>query len=213
MERLDRHADDDRAGRIHIPGSGVHGQGCEGRQFRIRPADRRPAAPIPAQKSQLNTGADAGRNTTYGFESNRINTYNLVYNNSLLFLSLQSWNSVDASAGFGQTAENNPTFSFDLSLGPTPPQGTGYYFLTQSQQIAEHSETSELNYPKDPTEDPYVMYDDPRPLPKNKFIYRTDHLNNTYLSSVLLGGNGPQSRRTRAEDYIPTASDPTSNCR
>ena len=50
MERLDRHADDDRAGRIHIPGSGVHGQGCEGRQFRIRPADRRPAAPIPAQK-------------------------------------------------------------------------------------------------------------------------------------------------------------------
>lgn len=35
------------------------------------------------------------------------------------------------------------------------------------------------------------MYDDPRPLPKNKFIYRTDHLNNTYLSSVLLGGNGP----------------------
>lgn len=72
---------------------------------------------FPLKKSQLNTGADAGGNTTYGFESNRINTYNLVYNNSLLFLSLQSWNSVDASAGFGQTAENNPTFTLDLSLG------------------------------------------------------------------------------------------------
>ncbi len=57
------------------------------------------------------------------------------------------------------------------------------------------------------------MYDDPRPLPKNKFIYRTDHLNNTYLSSVLLGGNGPAVPENRAEDYIPTASDPTSNCR
>lgn len=55
-------------------------------------------------------------------------------------------------------------------------------FITQSQQIEEYSETSELNYPKDPTEDPYKNY---------KFIYRTDHLNNTYLSSVLLGGNGP----------------------
>ena len=137
---------------------------------------------FPLKKSQLNTGADAGNNKTYGFESNRINTYNLVYNNSLLFLSLQSWNSVDASAGFGQTAEHNPTFWFDLSLGLTPPQSAGYFFITQSQQIEEYSETSELNYPKDPTEDPYKNY---------KFIYRTDHLNNTYLSSVLLGGNGP----------------------
>lgn len=145
---------------------------------------------FPLKKSQLNTGADAGNNKTYGFESNRINTYNLVYNNSLLFLSLQSWNSVDASAGFGQTAENNPTFWFDLSLGLTPPQSVGYFFITQSQQIEEYSETSELNYPKDPTEDPCKNY---------KFIYRTDHLNNTYLSSVLLGGNGPAVPESEGE--------------
>lgn len=139
---------------------------------------------FPLKKSQLNTGADAGNNTTYGFESNRINTYNLVYNNSLLFLSLQSWNSVDASAGFGQTAENNPTFWFDLSLGqyPSLPPAESYFFLSQSQQKEEYSEISELNYPKDPTENPYK---------NNKFIYITTHRNNTYLSSVLLGGNGP----------------------
>lgn len=139
---------------------------------------------FPLKKSQLNTGADAGGNTTYGFESNRINTYNLVYNNSLLFLSLQSWNSVDASAGFGQTAEKNPTFWFDLSLGqyPSLPPAESYFFLSQSQQTEEYSEISELNYPKDPTENPYK---------NNKFIYITTHRNNTYLSSVLLGGNGP----------------------
>lgn len=63
--------------------------------------------------------------------------------------------------------------------------------MDQVAQQEEYSEISELNYPKDTTEDPYVMHNDPRPLPANKFIYRTDHLNNTYLSSVLLGGNGP----------------------
>lgn len=140
---------------------------------------------FPLKKSQLNTGADAGNNKTYGFESNRINTYNLVYNNSLLFLSLQSWNSVDASAGFGQTAENNPTFEVMLDK---PRTGN---FVMQSQQKADLSPTSELNYPKDTTEDPYVEWNQQRPPHKpDKFIYITTHLNNTYLSSVLLGGNG-----------------------
>ena len=141
---------------------------------------------FPLKKSQLNTGADAGDNTTYGFESNRINTYNLVYNNSLLFLSLQSWNSVDASAGFGQTAEKNPTFEVMLDI---PRTGN---FVMQSQQKADLSPTSELNYPKDTTEDPYVAWGQERPPHKpDKFIYITTHRNNTYLSSVLLGGNGP----------------------
>ena len=140
---------------------------------------------FPLKKSQLNTGADAGNNKTYGFESNRINTYNLVYNNSLLFLSLQSWNSVDASAGFGQTAEKNPTFEVMLDK---PRTGN---FVMQSQQKADLSPTSELNYPKDTTEDPYVEWNQQRPPHKpDKFIYITTHLNNTYLSSVLLGGNG-----------------------
>lgn len=141
---------------------------------------------FPLKKSQLNTGADAGNNTTYGFESNRINTYNLVYNNSLLFLSLQSWNSVDASAGFGQTAENNPTCEVMLDK---PRTGN---FVMQSRQKADLSPTSELNYPKDTTEDPYVEWNQDRPPHKpDKFIYITTHRNNTYLSSVLLGGNGP----------------------
>ena len=140
---------------------------------------------FPLKKSQLNTGADAGNNKTYGFESNRINTYNLVYNNSLLFLSLQSWNSVDASAGFGQTAEKNPTFEVMLDK---PRTGN---FVMQSQQKADLSPTSELNYPKDTTEDPYVEWNQQRPPHKpDKFIYITTNLNNTYLSSVLLGGNG-----------------------
>lgn len=150
---------------------------------------------FPLKKSQLNTGADAGNNKTYGFESNRINTYNLVYNNSLLFLSLQSWSSVDASAGFGQTAENNPTFWFDLSLGKLPnitPAPESYFFMDQVAQQEEYSSTPELNYPKDPTEDPYVAWGQERPPHKpDKFIYITTHRNNTYLSSVLLGGNGP----------------------
>lgn len=145
---------------------------------------------FPLKKSQLNTGADAGNNTTYGFESNRINTYNLVYNNSLLFLSLQSWNSVDASAGFGQTAEKNPTFTLDLSLGVLD-QKNGYY-VKQKKQKPDSSTVPELNYPKDTSEDPYVEYPEVRPPHKqNSFIYTTSHVNNTYLSSVLLGGNGP----------------------
>lgn len=145
---------------------------------------------FPLKKSQLNTGADAGGNTTYGFESNRINTYNLVYNNSLLFLSLQSWNSVDASAGFGQTAEKNPTFTLDLSLGIWN-QKNGYY-VRQKAQKPDSSTVPELNYPKDTSEDPYVEYPEVRPPHKqNSFIYTTSHVNNTYLSSVLLGGNGP----------------------
>lgn len=149
---------------------------------------------FPLKKSQLNTGADAGNNKTYGFESNRINTYNLVYNNSLLFLSLQSWNSVDASAGFGQTAENNPTFEVMLDK---PRTGN---FVMQSQQKADLSPTSELNYPKDTTEDPYVEWNQDRPPHKpDKFIYITTHRNNTYLSSVLLGGNGPAVPENKGE--------------
>lgn len=145
---------------------------------------------FPLKKSQLNTGADAGNNKTYGFESNRINTYNLVYNNSLLFLSLQSWSSVDASAGFGQTAEKNPTFTLDLSLGIWN-QKNGYY-VRQKAQKPDSSTVPELNYPKDTSEDPYVEYPEVRPPHKqNSFIYTTSHVNNTYLSSVLLGGNGP----------------------
>lgn len=153
---------------------------------------------FPLKKSQLNTGADAGSNTTYGFESNRINTYNLVYNNSLLFLSLQSWNSVDASAGFGQTAENNPTFPLDLSLGIWD-QKNGYY-VRQKAQKPDSSTVPELNYPKDTTEDPYVEYPQDRPPHKwNSFIYTTSHVNNTYLSSVLLGGNGPAVPENKGE--------------
>lgn len=149
---------------------------------------------FPLKKSQLNTGADAGNNTTYGFESNRINTYNLVYNNSLLFLSLQSWNSVDASAGFGQTAENNPTCEVMLDK---PRTGN---FVMQSKQKADLSPTSELNYPKDTTEDPYVEWNQDRPPHKpDKFIYITTHRNNTYLSSVLLGGNGPAVPENKGE--------------
>lgn len=149
---------------------------------------------FPLKKSQLNTSADAGNNKTYGFESNRINTYNLVYNNSLLFLSLQSWNSVDASAGFGQTAENNPTFEVMLDK---PRTGN---FVMQSQQKADLSPTSELNYPKDTTEDPYVEWNQHRPPHKpDKFIYITTHRNNTYLSSVLLGGNGPAVPENKGE--------------
>lgn len=149
---------------------------------------------FPLKKSQLNTGADAGNNKTYGFESNRINTYNLVYNNSLLFLSLQSWNSIDASAGFGQTAENNPTFEVMLDK---PRTGN---FVMQSQQKADLSPTSELNYPKDTTEDPYVEWNQHRPPHKpDKFIYITTHRNNTYLSSVLLGGNGPAVPENKGE--------------
>lgn len=149
---------------------------------------------FPLKKSQLNTGADAGNNKTYGFESNRINTYNLVYNNSLLFLSLQSWNSVDASAGFGQTAENNPTCEVMLDK---PRTGN---FVMQSRQKADLSPTSELNYPKDTTEDPYVEWNQDRPPHKSdKFIYITTHRNNTYLSSVLLGGNGPAVPENKGE--------------
>ena len=153
---------------------------------------------FPLKKSQLNTGADAGNNKTYGFESNRINTYNLVYNNSLLFLSLQSWNSVDASAGFGQTAENNPTFTLDLSLGIWD-QKNGYY-VRQYNQKPDSSTVPELNYPKDTTEDPYVEFPQNRPPHKqNSFIYTTSHVNNTYLSSVLLGGNGPAVPENKGE--------------
>ena len=137
---------------------------------------------FPLKQSQLNSGRDANGKTTYGFESNKINTYNLEYNNSVLFLSLQSWNSVEASANFGQTAEDNPTIEIKMEknrLGN---------FAEQPMQEADLSDIPELNYPKDPTEDPYVNKGTSAQI---GFKTTKQHINNTYLSSVLLGGNGP----------------------
>lgn len=128
---------------------------------------------FPLKRSQLNTGMDAAGRPTYGFEQNKINTYNLVYNNSLLFLGLQSWNTVDASANFGESAGNDPVFTIDLT------KNNQYYLLDQSMQAAYD------DYPKDKTPNPWSN-SNPR-----GYIRITTHLNNTYLSSVLLGGNGP----------------------
>ncbi len=140
---------------------------------------------FPLKQSQLNSGRNANGKITYGFESNKINTYNLVYNNSVLFLSLQSWNSVDASANFGESAEKNPIFELDLRKSRTQ-----LGLVVQKEQNAEPSSIPELNYPKDPTEDPWQNYNDPGGTGRDMFKYITTHLNNTYLSSVLLGGNG-----------------------
>lgn len=122
------------------------------------------------RRSELNYNT---ANRTYGFEQNRINTYNLVYNNSLMLLSLQSWNSIEANAEFGNAATNDPNFTLDLNGSPI-----GMSFFMQSRQPA-----ATVDYPKDNTPDPTKD--------NNRFKKRSDHLHNTYLSSVLLGGNGP----------------------
>ena len=127
---------------------------------------------FPLKQSQLNTGTDGAGKPTYGFEQNKINTYNLVYNNSTLFLTLQSWNTIDASANFGEAAENDPTFQIDLS---TIKRYTR--ILDQSYQAAAG------DYPKDQTQDPVIKN-------SQNYHYNTTHVNNTLLSSVLLGGNG-----------------------
>lgn len=127
---------------------------------------------FPLKQSQLNTGTDAAGNPTYGFEQNKINTYNLVYNNSILFLTLQSWNTIDASANFGETAENDPTFQIDLST------------IKQYSKILDQSfQEAARDYPKDQTQDPLIKN-------SKNYHYNTTHVNNTLLSSVLLGGNG-----------------------
>ncbi|MBE5047019.1 fimbrillin family protein [Alistipes onderdonkii] len=140
---------------------------------------------FPLKRSQLNTGVDANGNRLYGFESNKINTYNLNYNNSLLFLTLQSWNSVDANANFGESAEKNPTFELNME-GKFP---TSLGVVDESMQKAEPSEIPELNYPDDATEPPFDAWQQGIGG-TNKFKYTKLHINNTYLSSVLLGGNG-----------------------
>lgn len=135
---------------------------------------------FPLQQSQLNTGTDAAGKPTYGFEQNKINTYNLVYNNSILFLTLQSWNTIDASANFGESAANDPTFQIDLTKMRRYSQ-----ILDQSyQQMAP-------DYPKDPTQDPLaVRIVQGQEQLLQTYRYNTTHVNNTLLSSVLLGGNG-----------------------
>ena len=131
---------------------------------------------FPLQQSQLNTGTDAAGKPTYGFEQNKINTYNLVYNNSILFLTLQSWNTIDASANFGESAANDPTFKINLT------NMKRYQFTDQDYQKAAPG------YPKDPTQNPLKVNNDGQLL--TTYRYNTTHVNNTLLSSVLLGGNG-----------------------
>ena len=138
---------------------------------------------FPLKQSQLNTGTDAAGNPTYGFEQNKINTYNLVYNNSILFLTLQSWNTVDANATFGETAANDPTFEINLS-------GANRYSILLDQEMQKPA----ADYPKDQTQNPWSGQSG------RKYYYNTTHVNNTYLSSVLLSGNGaaiPESKGNR----------------
>lgn len=136
---------------------------------------------FPLKQSQLNTGTDTSGRPAYGFEQNKINTYNLVYNNSVLFLTLQSWNTVDASANFGESAANDPTFQIDLTN-----------MRKWTKILDQDFQEMAPDYPKDPTQNPLAVRIDQQGQEQLLATYRynTTHVNNTLLSSVLLSGNG-----------------------
>lgn len=113
-------------------------------------------------KAYLNQSDDA---KSFGFRQGYKNTYNLVYNNSALGLSIQNWSSEVINGGFGD----------DI----TPP-GSGSYMRIEFQNTNNYWPTALVPGNLNPTKYP------PRPA----YLTAGEHLFKNYLTTVAYGGNG-----------------------
>lgn len=116
-------------------------------------------------KTYLNKSDDG---ESYGFRQGYKNTYNLLYNNSALSLTIQNWSSevIGSESGFGGTI--------------TPP-GAQYYKKVDFENTDYYWPTA--HYPGGPG------YAEKYP-PKTKYLATDDHPYEKYLTTVAYGGNG-----------------------
>lgn len=120
-------------------------------------------------KIYLNRSEDG---KSFGFRQGYKNTYNLVYNNSALSLSIQSWNSEVISGNFGDDVTPPGAGSYkriDFSKINTVPVPNGYYWPTAVLPGSQYSTT----YPPKPT-----------------FLAAGTHTYKNYFTTVAYGGNG-----------------------
>lgn len=109
---------------------------------------------------------------SFGFRQGYKNTYNLVYNNSALSLSIQSWNSEVINGGFGgdimpPSADNYRWIDFsNIEKFPVP---NGYYW----PKALIPGNSYQTIYPPKPTS-----------------LIAGEHLFENYLTTVAYGGNG-----------------------
>ena len=107
---------------------------------------------------------------SYGFRQGYKNTYDLVYNNSALGLSIQNWSSEVINGGFGGSitppSEDNSKWIYFSKIDdyPTP---TGYYWPSANVQGIQKT------YP-----------------PKPSFLAAGNHPYKNYFTTVAYGGNG-----------------------
>lgn len=109
---------------------------------------------------------------SFGFRQGYKNTYNLVYNNSALSLSIQSWNSEVISGNFGDDVTPPGSGSYmrlDLSKINTVPAPNGYYWPKALLPGGTYATT----YPPKPT-----------------FLAAGTHTYKNYFTTVAYGGNG-----------------------
>ena len=117
-------------------------------------------------KIYLNRSEDG---KSFGFRQGYKNTYNLVYNNSALSLSIQSWNSEVINGGFGDDV--------------TPP-GSGSYKQMDFRKIG-----SDNTYYWPTAVLPGSQYSTTYP-PKPTFLAAGTHTYKNYFTTVAYGGNG-----------------------
>lgn len=112
-------------------------------------------------KAYLNRSDDG---KSFGFRQGYKNTYDLVYNNSVLSLSIQNWSSEVINGDFGGNI--------------VPPGGGDYKKINLISQYYWPSATK----PGDPWKTTYP--------PKSGYLAANDHLHESHLTTVAYGGNG-----------------------
>lgn len=123
---------------------------------------------FPLDKTYLNRSEDG---KSFGFRQGYKNTYNLVYNNSALSLSIQSWSSEVINGGLGgdvmpPSADNYRWIDFSkMEIFPYPP-----FYWPKALVPGDQFDTT---YP-----------------PKPAFLTAGEHLFENYLTTVAYGGNG-----------------------
>lgn len=112
-------------------------------------------------KAYLNRSDDG---KSFGFRQGYKNTYDLVYNNSVLSLSIQNWSSEVINGDFGGNI--------------VPPGGGDYKKINLTNQYYWPSATK----PGDSWQTTYPL--------KSGYLAANDHLHESYLTTVAYGGNG-----------------------
>lgn len=119
----------------------------------------------------LNQGWITGKGWSYGFMQGYKNTYDLVYNNSALGLSIQNWSSEVISGGFGGSI-----------TPPSTDNSKWIYFSKIDDNVTTGSYWPTATVPPS-------IYKNKYP-PKPMLLNADNHLYKNYFTTVAYGGNG-----------------------